>query len=61
VWMGNAGDPVGMVADVRWQFPDAAAAAAYHAENLIPNSEGIPPIPAEQAPEQPSKSCSDPR
>jgi hypothetical protein len=45
VWVGSSEQPVWRVVDVRWVFPSAEKAEAYHLERLKPNSEGHPPVP----------------
>ncbi|WP_152609307.1 hypothetical protein [Kocuria rosea] len=45
VWLGATTDPVWRLVDIRFVFPDADRAAAYHAERFVANSEGYPPVP----------------
>ncbi|SNY23391.1 hypothetical protein [Paractinoplanes atraurantiacus] len=45
VWLAPDTSSVWRLVDIRFVFPDAASAAAYHAERLLANSEGNPPIP----------------
>jgi hypothetical protein len=44
VWLGEATDTVWRLVDIRFVFPDAERAAAYHAERLLANSEGNPSV-----------------
>lgn len=44
VWLAPATQPVWRLVDIRFAFPDAARAAAYHAERLVANAEGQPPV-----------------
>ena len=46
VWMGDTADTIWQLVDIRFVFPDAERAAAYHAERLTANSEGSPPVGA---------------
>src|SRR5205823_13622071 len=41
VWRGRLGDPVDQLVDIRWLFPSAQAADAYHRATLLSNSEGM--------------------
>jgi hypothetical protein len=45
VWMAPESDPVWRLVDIRFVFPDAARASAYHTERLAVNSELNPPVP----------------
>lgn len=44
-WMAPETGPVWRLVDIRFVFPDAARASAYHAERLLANSELNPPVP----------------
>jgi hypothetical protein len=44
-WMAQSDAVVWRLVDVRWVFPSAADAAAYHRETLRPNAEGHPAVP----------------
>jgi hypothetical protein len=43
-WMGGNEDAIWRVVDIRFAFPDAERASAYHAARLSANSEGRPPV-----------------
>ena len=45
VWLGLPTQSIWRIVDIRFAFPDAARAAAYHAERLVANSEGHPALP----------------
>ena len=44
VWLADDTRPVWRLVDIRFVFPDVERAAAYHAERLLANSEGNPPV-----------------
>ena len=46
VWMDETDAPLWRLVDIRWVFPSAADAGAYHRESLRTNSEGHPPVPS---------------
>lgn len=50
VWMGDDDRPVWRVVDVRWVFPTAEAAAAYHKATLRKNSENLREVPGARTP-----------
>jgi hypothetical protein len=44
VWLSEQTKPIWRLVDIRFIFADAERAAAYHAERLLVNSEGNPPV-----------------
>jgi len=44
VWLGDDTETVWRLVDIRFVFPDAHRAAAYHVQRLHANSEGHPPV-----------------
>jgi len=43
-WVDAGGAPLARLVDIRWVFPDADRARAYHRESLRSNSEGRPAV-----------------
>jgi hypothetical protein len=48
VWEGADDQPIRLLVDIRWLFPDAEAAAAYHLATLQAKAEGKPENPTLQ-------------